>query len=61
MKDEKDFTLDVPVILQNDQVYVKGKNLMFQMRTCLLPRIRCQEKLWFPMPSFGTAPRNHLQ
>ena len=25
MKDEKDFTLDVPVTLQNDQVYVKGK------------------------------------
>ena len=45
-KDEKDFTLDVPVNLQNKRVYGKEKNLMFQMRTFLLPRIRCQEKLW---------------
>ena len=39
-QDEKDFTLDVPVNLQNDWVYRKDKNLMFQMRTCLRPRIR---------------------
>ena len=37
---EKDFTLDVSVNLQNDWVYRKDKNLMFQMRTCLRPRIR---------------------
>ena len=46
-QDEKCFTLDVPVNLQNDWDMEKGKNLMFQMRTCLRPRIRCQEKLWF--------------
>ena len=39
-QDEKDFTLDVSVNLQNDWVYGKEKNLMFQMRTCLRPRIR---------------------
>ena len=39
-QDEKDFTLDVSVNLQNDWVYRKDKNLMFQMRTCLRPRIR---------------------
>ena len=39
-QDEKDFTLDVSVNLQNDWVYRKDKNLMFQMRTCLSPRIR---------------------
>ena len=39
-QDEKDFTLDVSVNLQNDWVYGKEKNLMFQMRTCLHPRIR---------------------
>ena len=39
-EDEKDFTLDVSVNLQNDWVYRKEKNLMFQMRTCLRPRIR---------------------
>ena len=38
----------------------KEKNLMFQMRTCLRPRIRCQEKLWFPLQSLGTAPRNRF-
>ena len=57
-QDEKDFTLDVPVNLQNDRVY--GKNLMFQMRTCLRPRIRFQENLWFPLQSLGTAPRNRF-
>ena len=39
-QDEKDFTLDVSVNLQNDWVYKKDKNLMFQMRTCLSSRIR---------------------
>ena len=39
-QDEKDFTLDVSVNLQNDWVYRQDKNLMFQMRTCLRPRIR---------------------
>ena len=39
-QDEKDFTLDVSVNLQNDWVYGKEKNLMFQMRTCLRSRIR---------------------
>ena len=39
-QDEKDFTLDVSVNLQNDWVYKKDENLMFQMRTCLRPRIR---------------------
>ena len=39
-QDEKDFTLDISVNLQNDWLYRKGKNLMFQMRTCLHPRIR---------------------
>ena len=39
-QDEKDFTLDVSFNLQNDWVYRKDKNLMFQMRTCLRPRIR---------------------
>ena len=28
------------------------------MRTCLRPRLRCQEKLWFPLQSLGTAPQN---
>ena len=41
-QDEKDFTLDVSVNLQDDWVYGKEKNLMFQMRTCLRPRIRLQ-------------------
>ena len=40
MQDEKDFTRDVSVNLQNDWVYGKEKNLTFQMRTCLRPRIR---------------------
>ena len=30
---------------------------MFQIRTCLRPQIRCQEKLWFPLQSLGTTPR----
>ena len=38
----------------------KEKNLMFQMRTCLRPRIRYQEKLRFPLQSLGTAPRNRF-
>ena len=38
----------------------KENNLMFQMRTCLLLRIRCQEKLRFPLQSLGTAPRNRF-
>ena len=38
----------------------KEKNLMFQMRTCLHPQIRCQEKLWFLLQSLGTAPWNHF-
>ena len=59
-QDEKYFTLDVPVNVQNDWDMEKGKNLMFQMRTCLRPRIRCQEKLWFPLQSLGTAPRNRF-
>ena len=55
---KKNFTLDVPVNSQNDQVYGKGKkNLMFQMRACLCPRIRCREKLWFLLQSFGTVPQ----
>ena len=33
---------------------------MFQMITSLRPRIRCQEKLWFPLQSLGTAPRNRF-
>ena len=45
-QDEKDFIFDVAVKLQNKRVYGKEKNLTFQMRTFLLPRIRCQEKLW---------------
>ena len=36
-QEEKDFTLVVLV--------KKEKNLMFQMRTCLRPRIKYQEKL----------------
>ena len=36
----------------------KEKILMLQMKTCLPPRIICQEKLWFPLESLGTAPRN---
>ena len=39
-QDEKDFTLDVSVNLQDDWVYGKEKNLMFQMRTCLRPQTR---------------------
>ena len=57
-QDEKDFTLDVPVNLQNDRIYGKGKKSVFQMGTCLRQRIRCQENLWFPLQSLGTAPRN---
>ena len=38
----------------------KEKNLMFQMITSLRPRRRCQEKLWFPMQSLGTAPQNRF-
>ena len=41
-QDEKDFTPNIPINLQSNRVYGKGKNLMFQMRTCLCPRIRCQ-------------------
>ena len=44
-QNEKDFTLDISVKLRNDRVHGKGKNLMLQMRTCLYPRIRCQENL----------------
>ena len=33
---------------------------MFQMRTCLRPRIRCQENLWFLLQSLGTVPRNRF-
>ena len=36
------------------------KNLMFHMRNCLRPRIRCQEKLWFPLHYPRTAPRNRF-
>ena len=38
----------------------KVKNLMFQMRTCLRPRTRCQENLWFPLESLGTPSRNRF-
>ena len=34
----------------------KEKNLMLQMRTCLHPGIRCQEKLRF----LGMTPQNHF-
>ena len=33
---------------------------MFKMRTCLRPRIRCQEKLWFLLQSLVTAPRKRF-
>ena len=47
-QDEKYFTLDIPVNLQNDREYGKRKkNLMFQMRLCLRLRIRCQESYGF--------------
>ena len=38
----------------------KEKNLMLQMRTCLHPRIRCQENLWLPLQSLGIALQNHF-
>ena len=38
----------------------KKKKLIFQMRTYLRPRTRCQENLWFPLQSLGTAPRNRF-
>ena len=38
----------------------KEKNQMFQIRTGLRPRIRRQEKSWFPLQSLGTAPRNRF-
>ena len=61
LQDEKDFTPDVPINLQNGQLYGKGKkNLIFQMRTCLRPQIRCQEKLWFLLQSIGTAPQHRF-
>ena len=62
-QDEKGFSVDQLTFLLNYKMtgYMeKEKNLMFQMRTCLRPRIRCQEKLWFPLQSLGTAPRNRF-
>ena len=59
-QDEKDFTLDVPVKLKNIWVAIWKKKKMFQMITSLRPRIRCQEKLWFPLQSLGTVPRNRF-
>ena len=42
-------------------VYMKKeKHLMIQMRTCLRPRIRSQEQLWFPLRFLETAPRNRF-
>ena len=39
----------------------KQKKLMCQMRTFRFrPRIRCQEKLCFPLQSLGTAPQNRF-
>ena len=62
-QDEKGFTVDQLTFLLNYKMtgYMeKEKNLMFQMRTCLRPRIRCQEKLWFPLQPLGTASQNHF-
>ena len=59
-QDEKDFTLEVPVNLQITGHMEKEKNLMFQVRTCLHPRVRCQENLWFPLQFLGTASRNRF-
>ena len=54
-QDEKDFTLGKMIAYME-----KEKNLMFQIRTCLRPRVRCQEKLWFLLQSLATAPQNRF-
>ena len=57
-QDEKDFTLDVAVNLENDRVYGKGRKSDVPDENLLRSRIRCQEKLWFPLQSLSTAPRS---
>ena len=59
-QDEKDFTLDVPVNLQNGRVYGKGKQSDVPDENFFASTIRCQEKLWFLLQSVGTAPRNRF-
>ena len=49
-QDEKDFTLDVPVILQNEWVHGKGKKA----------DAPDENKLWFPLQSLDTTKRNRL-
>ena len=52
-QDENDFTLD-------DRVYGKRRKSDVPDEDLLHPQIRCQEKLWFPLQSLGTVPRNRF-
>ena len=49
-QDEKGFTLDVPVNLQNEWVHGKGKKA----------DVPDENKLWFPLQSLDTTKRNRL-
>ena len=46
---EKDFTLEIPVNLQNDCVYGK----ISLMKIYLVRQTKCPKKSWYPLPFHG--------
>ena len=57
-QDEKDLPLTFLLTYNMTWYMEKENNLIIQMRTCLHPQIRCQEKLWFPLQSLDMAPQS---
>ena len=57
-QDEKDLPLTFLLTYNMTWYMEKENNLTIQMRTCLHPQIRCQEKLWFPLQSLDMAPQS---
>ena len=46
-QDENDFTLEVPINLQNDLVY--GNRKKISLMTYLARQTRCPKKSWYPL------------
>ena len=59
-QDKKDFILDVPVNLQNDRVYGKGKKSDVSDENLFASINKISRKVRFFLQSLGTAPRNHF-